>query len=524
MYLYQRLIFSLKMKNFEIRVNGYELTHSKTWSNFGYSRLAMLTREGLQYKIREDQMDPEVSSIWIEIGGRGRKKLILGGIYREHRLLRQANLPDSGVPARQTERWKTFIRQWKQIEKNNVCIVIGDTNLDCLKWNHPDRGHEEMTNLMKHEIETLGYNQVIQNATRFWPNTDESLIDQIWTNRVDRISNIINQPRTVGDHNLIGCQISLKDVVFYNHNSIRRNWKTFSKARYLNKIENIDWSELYAAVDVNCAYGILEHKIREVLDSEAKMTTIQSRKNYKNWVGNETKRMMDTRDKLRQTASTVQDPASWKLYHETRNRCTKLLNKDKTRYHKEIFEDAEANHDTKTIHRKTKNLLGWDNRAAPDRFQVEGRMEHRPQIMADMQMEFFSRKIKDLRKTLPARRKDPMETLKNAFRRWKYSNNLQELSLKGATEIEILKMLSKMNNSTSFAIDELDACSVKIAAKYLYKPLTFIVNLSLNTGTFANKWKIAKLVPIFKGKGNNRHEPNSFRPVSLLPVVAKLTE
>ena len=205
-------------------------------------------------------MDPEVSSIWLEIGGRGRKKLILGGIYLEHRLLKQANQPNSGEPEKQLERWKKFISQWKMIEKNNVCVIIGDTNLDGLKWNSPDRGHEEMMNLVKQEIETLGYSQVVKKATRFWPNTEESLIDQIWTNRLDRISNIINQPRTVGDHNLIGCQISLKEVVYNNHNSIRRNWKTFCKDRYLFKIENTEWDDLYAETDVNSAYGILEQE------------------------------------------------------------------------------------------------------------------------------------------------------------------------------------------------------------------------------------------------------------------------
>ena len=233
---------------------------------------------------------------------------------------------------------------------------------------------------------------------------------------------------------------------------------------------------------------------------------------------------MKHRDQLRMNAALTQDPANWQIYRETRNKCTKLLKEDKIRYHRTLFTEAEANNDTKTIYKKTKNLLGWNNCAAPDRFEANGRMEHRPQVMADIQMEHFSKKITDLRKTLPAMRKDPMSTLKNAFRRWKYSQNLPELSFKGVTETEILKMLKKMNNSTSLATDELDAQSVKMAAKYLYKPLTFIVNLSLDTGIFATKWKTAKLVPIFKGKGNNRYDPNSFRPVSLLPVVAKLTE
>ena len=65
---------------------------------------------------------------------------------------------------------------------------------------------------------------------------------------------------------------------------------------------------------------------------------------------------------------------------------------------------------------------------------------------------------------------------------------------------------------------------MKIGAKYLHKPLKHIINLSLENGMFATKWKMAKLVPIYKGKGNIRTEPGSYRPISLLPIVAKITE
>ena len=38
------------------------------------------------------------------------------------------------------------------------------------------------------------------------------------------------------------------------------------------------------------------------------------------------------------------------------------------------------------------------------------------------------------------------------------------------------------------------------------------------------KWKIGKLIPLWKGRGQEKLNPASFRPVSLLPVLGKLTE
>ena len=46
----------------------------------------------------------------------------------------------------------------------------------------------------------------------------------------------------------------------------------------------------------------------------------------------------------------------------------------------------------------------------------------------------------------------------------------------------------------------------------------------MNTMTFANKWKIGKIIPIFKGKGKDPQLPESFRPVSLLSSVSKIVE
>ena len=51
-----------------------------------------------------------------------------------------------------------------------------------------------------------------------------------------------------------------------------------------------------------------------------------------------------------------------------------------------------------------------------------------------------------------------------------------------------------------------------------------MINLSMRTNEFIMKWKTAKIIPLWKGKGPSKIIPSSYRPISLLPTVSKLTE
>ena len=85
-------------------------------------------------------------------------------------------------------------------------------------------------------------------------------------------------------------------------------------------------------------------------------------------------------------------------------------------------------------------------------------------------------------------------------------------------------MMKKLSNSTSLARDNIDSLSIKIVAPILYKPLNYLINLSIESCVFSNHWKLAKVVSLHKGKGKYRYNPESYRHISLLPVCSKIVE
>jgi hypothetical protein len=47
-------------------------------------------------------------------------------------------------------------------------------------------------------------------------------------------------------------------------------------------------------------------------------------------------------------------------------------------------------------------------------------------------------------------------------------------------------------------------------------------NCSISTGVFPDEWKCSKVIPLFKNGSHS--ELNNYRPISIIPVVAKVFE
>ena len=134
-YISEANIFSGLLPELRI-IEGYNLVVSRFMDTTGYSRLALLIRDGFQAEVKEDWMQEDVASIWIQVKRRGYKTLTLGGIYREQKLLLQGYPNNSDEDNLQNLRWDKFISQWTYAANNNLCFVVGDMNLDFFKMEH----------------------------------------------------------------------------------------------------------------------------------------------------------------------------------------------------------------------------------------------------------------------------------------------------------------------------------------------------------------------------------------------------
>ena len=100
----------------------------------------------------------------------------------------------------------------------------------------------------------------------------------------------------------------------------------------------------------------------------------------------------------------------------------------------------------------------------------------------------------------------------------------ETFEFKEVSILDVVKTLNTLGNGGSFGHDSLDAISIKAVAPSIIKPLHHIVNLSLTESSFANRWRIGRVIPLHKGKRLDRKSSSSYRPISLLPLVSKIVE
>ena len=107
---------------------------------------------------------------------------------------------------------------------------------------------------------------------------------------------------------------------------------------------------------------------------------------------------------------------------------------------------------------------------------------------------------------------------------WRYYGNEMQNSI---TNLKVNRgtvnlLIDEIDITKSSGIDNISSNCLKDALSVLVPHLCHIFNLSIEFSTFPLKWKIATIVPLYKGGGND--DVSNFRPVSLLPVPGKILE
>ena len=87
---------------------------------------------------------------------------------------------------------------------------------------------------------------------------------------------------------------------------------------------------------------------------------------------------------------------------------------------------------------------------------------------------------------------------------------------------DVLKEIFALKNKKSTGVDGISTFVLKLCGPEIVRSITYLINRSISEGAVPTRWKIGKIIPLFK-KGDKAN-PDHYRPISLLPCVSKLLE
>jgi len=104
-------------------------------------------------------------------------------------------------------------------------------------------------------------------------------------------------------------------------------------------------------------------------------------------------------------------------------------------------------------------------------------------------------------------------------------NRVNDILTKSFTEEEIGNIITSLSKRKSPGNDGVlnEHLLYMYAGDAMYKGLTHLFNAILHFERIPSAWKTSILIPIYKGKGKCKSDPNNYRPISL-PCFCKIFE
>ena len=408
-----------------VQIPGYKLFTANTIQNpdiKNISRVLVYKHDSLVGKLRTDLMNNTVDSIWLELGFKNQKKILVGGLYRVWQHMGQGANKESLTPVAQLGRWKMFVTQWeKALDEKKETIVLGDVNVDWLcccsedqpacprqaaKWNAAKPLMEEFNR----RITPHGVIQAVRGITRSARGQGDSALDLIFTSVPQKLSEARALIRAYSDHRLVLATRFTKNIIASPRYVKKRAYKNFDENKFVQEVRNTSMLDVYLSNDANEAAELLAKKLNAILDVMVPVKKIQLRHNFAPWISQECKAEMAARDTANKTAVESGLDTDWDTFRRVRNSVTRRVRKEKEAWRREKMEGCQAN--SSSCWKNIMGWLGWSSSGSPSKLYSGARVETSPQKMANIMNHYYVNKVADIRAALPPPSEDPLARLR----------------------------------------------------------------------------------------------------------------
>ena len=446
-------------------------------------------------------------SVWIKVNIAKNHSKIIGNIYRPNTAPR-ANFKQA------VEIHSSILSSIAKSKKYSKCSVeiVGDFNIDLLQFQQ----HEQTNDFLELSL-SFGLLPVITKPTRI-TSTSATLIDHIWV-------------RNKSDVHLAGIILShISDhyPTFYVTQTHRANPTPQPfKTRKINKDTQQSFKKLLETADFS---GVLSEKDPQVAfdnffsiyNNSAELAfpeiTVKPKKStfvHSPWMTPGLLISSKTRQKLLRSKQTDPSDHNVTRFRKFNKIFTTCRRKAQALYYFDKFSQCKTDlRETWKLVREVSCSKAKQRDKLPDFFRQKDRILHDPREISDAFNKYFVEIGPKLAEKVP--------TSSKLFSDFLGPKTESDFKFSELSETRLFNFIKKMKPKMSFGEDLVSTKVLQFVAPTIFRPLRHLINLSLTSGYFPQKFKIAKIVPIYKD--SDQHEFNNYRPISLLSSLSRLLE
>ena len=348
-------------------------------------------------------------------------------------------------------------------------------------------------------------------------NRTATLIDQLFSKFENKDSNcyagLISS--TLSDHYPIFLFKSLELDFIKQEKKIKINTVSpFQLANLNSDLMQVNWDTNLVSSNLNDNYNIFYDKLKELYEKNLPEKFVKNDRHKiarSPWITNGLIKSIKYKDKLYiklKKTKTMNALFNFRVNQlkQYKKILKKCINLAKSEYHRNEFKKHK--NDLKNTWKLIKNIISKKNRATG-----------LPEKMKNKSGKIFSSKYEiaqELNKIFSGSDDQiPSHDYKNCNFKTYLTNSVNSRFKFQQIDVDDLQLTGdELKTKHSSGDDGISAFVLKKIFPNIKKPLLKLINLSLETGIFPKKLKIAKIIPIYKNKGNI-DEMCNYRPISL---------
>ena len=250
-----------------------------------------------------------------------------------------------------------------------------------------------------------------------------------------------------------------------------------------------------------------------IADKHAPLRSRRVKTDLQPWITDEIKKLSYHRDYLKKKAVKLNSPPFHSAYKKCRNEVTRQIKNAKTEFFTTNLQNSKNSKESWEFINK---LLNKNQKTTTtNNIKVGEKNITDNESISNAFNNFFIEigPTCKLASNIPPSDVDPTEFVRPSD---------MEFNFIPITKPVLATAINQLNISKASGLDNISNKLIKAAGNTIHDSLLHLFNLVLVTGIFPEALKIARVTPIYKE--GNKSECENYRPISVIPALAKILE